>query len=355
MPVLLDSGPCGRRLFAPTEQAHPTEIPAFRVSDPHCIELGLVNNMPDLALEQTERQILKLLHDAAGDLVVCLRLYALPDVPRGELGQRHLSRLHYRDIDELWNSRLDGVVITGAEPRCPDLASEPYWHTLSETFDWAEYNTASTIASCLAVHAAVLHFDRINRQPLEEKRFGVFEFEKVCDSDLLEGVQPKLAMPHSRWNEICEDDLTCAGYDVLLRDHRYGVDTFTKHRKNLFVFFQGHPEYEAWTLLGEYRRDIARYLNGEQETYPAMPEGYFDQDSASLLEVFRDRALRNRRKELMASFPSDRLAGKLTDAWHAPAVKTFERWLQYIAWQKSHHMIILPSVAISPIRTGGWR
>lgn len=351
MPVLLDSGPRGLRLFAATKQTRGTEMPAFRPSDPHCIEVGLVNNMPDLALEQTERQILKLLHDAAGGFVVCLRLYALPDVPRGELGQRHLSRLHYRDVEELWNNRLDGVILTGADPRYHDLTSEPYWRTLSEVFDWAEYNTISTIASCLAVHAAVFHFDGINRYPLEQKCFGVFEFEKVCGSPLLEGVPPRFAMPHSRWNEIHEADLTRAGYDVLARDSRYGVDTFTKRRKNLFVFFQGHPEYEAWTLLGEYRRDIGRFLSGEQEIYPEMPDGYFDQDSANLCAAFRDRALRNRHKEFMTSFPTERLGGKLIDVWHVPAVKTYAGWLGYLASQKSERLTPRPCSVIPAVIT----
>ena len=37
-----------------------------------------------------------------------------------------------------------------------------------------------------------------------------------------------------------------------------GVDTFIKQDAGLFIFFQGHPEYEAQTLMGEYRRDISR-------------------------------------------------------------------------------------------------
>ena len=134
MPVLLDGGAGGLRLFAATEHARGRERPKFRATDPDCIVLGLVNNMPDLALEQTERQVLQLLDEAAGHLIVCLRLYALPDVPRGDLGRKHLHRLHYRNIDELLNGKLDGVIITGAEPQSPDLMQEPYWDSLTEVF-----------------------------------------------------------------------------------------------------------------------------------------------------------------------------------------------------------------------------
>ena len=50
---------------------------------------------------------------------------------------------------------------------------------------------------------------------------------------------------------------------MLTRSADAGVDTFIKQRKKLFVFFQGHPEYESDTLLREYRRDMGRYFRGE--------------------------------------------------------------------------------------------
>ena len=52
-----------------------------------------------------------------------------------------------------------------------------------------------------------------------------------------------------------------------------------KQRESLFVFFQGHPEYDAVTLLLEYRRDVGRYLRRERDTYPPMPQGYFDEET----------------------------------------------------------------------------
>ena len=55
---------------------------------------------------------------------------------------------------------------------------------------------------------------------------------------------------------------------MLTRTADAGVDTFIKQQKSLFVFFQGHPEYESDTLLREYRRDVGRYIKGETATYP---------------------------------------------------------------------------------------
>jgi homoserine O-succinyltransferase len=333
MPVLLDSGPFGYRLFTAAGHPRGKEPPDFRESN--YVDLGLINNMPDSALEQTDRQILKLLDAAANDILVRLKLYALPDFPREDRGRKHLSRLHYYNVDDLWNVRLDGLIVTGAESLVPDLIQEPYWHTLTEVFDWAEHNTASTILSCLAAHAAVQHLDGVSRHALEDKCFGVFEFERVSSHRLVDGLPSRLWIPHSRWNEVRADELTACGYDILVNSPDAGVDMFVKSRKSLFVFFQGHPEYEAWTLLGEYRRDIERFLMGKREAYPSMPQSYFDEEIARVLNIFRDQALENRRKELIATFPNDLLLGKLADTWHSAATQIYSNWLLHICAQKA--------------------
>jgi len=156
MPVLLNGGPLGYRPFSATETSRAQPGPKFRERDANCIELGLVNNMPDAALEQTERQILKLLDSAADKIVVRLSLFALPKVPRTSLGHQHLGRLCYLSVSDLWNSNLDGIIITGAEPRAPDLTQEPYWSELTDVLDWADDNAVSTACSCLFTLAVLL-------------------------------------------------------------------------------------------------------------------------------------------------------------------------------------------------------
>jgi homoserine O-succinyltransferase len=333
MPVFLDRGKLKPRLFVAADRKSGVQLAADTFPD-NRIEIGLINNMPDLAVEQTERQILKLLDAAAGDLVVRLKLFAMSDLPRTEFGHKHTARLHYRDVEDLSSNNLDALIITGAEPRAEGLKLEPYWESLTDVLDWADNNTVTTICSCLAVHAAVLHFDAIDRQALERKCFGVFEFKQVNYNKLLDGVAGRFRMPHSRWNQITERDLNAAGYIVLSKGGE-GVDTFMKERKSLFVFFQGHPEYEAWTLLGEYRRDIGRYLAGERPVFPDAPTGYFDQQSMSALSTFKKQALKRRERDLMEGFPTDQLSGKLTDHWRDTAAGIYANWLDLIAAQKA--------------------
>jgi homoserine O-succinyltransferase len=304
----------------------------FRESNPTCIDIGLINNMPDAALNATERQFLALLRAAAGDIAVHLTLYTLPEVPRTDFGREQVSR--YSDFCNLWSSHHDGLIVTGTEPRAADLKDEPYWDSLTKVLEWAESHTYSTILSCLAAHAGILHLDGIVRRPLGDKRFGVFECVRVSDHPLTAAAPSHLQMPQSRWNEIPEEALLACGYRVLTRSEDAGVDAFVKQRKSLFVFFQGHPEYDATTLLLEYRRDIGRFLRRERDTYPPMPHGYFDEETVEALTALRERALLDRREELLAEFPTAMAAGKVTNTWRSTAENLYRNWLVYILAQK---------------------
>ncbi len=302
-------------------------------SKPTCLDIGLVNNMPDAALDATVRQFRGLLGAAAGDLVVRLRLYTLPEVPRTDFGRQQVSG--YSDISDLWTSHLDGLIVTGAEPRAADLEDEPYWNSLTRVLEWAERHTCSTILSCLAAHAGILHIDGIARRPLGDKRFGVYECVRVSDHPLTAAAPLRLRMPQSRWNEVPEEALLACGYRVLTRSADAGVDAFVKQRKSLFVFFQGHPEYDAVTLLLEYRRDVGRFLRRERDTYPPMPHGYFDDETVAALTGLRERALCDRREELLNEFPIAMAAGKVSNTWRSTAESLYRNWLGYIAAEKT--------------------
>jgi homoserine O-succinyltransferase len=292
------------------------------------IEIALVNNMPDAALDATERQFRALLSAAAGGRDVRLTVYSLPEVRRGPYGRQRTAR--YGRLDELWGRRLDGLIVTGAEPQAEDLRDEPYWGSLTRLLEWAEASTYSTVLSCLAAHAGILFMDGIARRRLAGKQFGVFECARVCDHPLTASAQGGLRAPHSRWNDVAEDALQACGYRVLTRSPDAGVDMFVKQRHSLFVFFQGHPEYDAVTLLLEYRRDVGRYLRRERDTYPAMPRDYFDEEIERELSALRERALRDRREALLAGFPTETAAARVTNHWRDAAEQVYRNWLGWI-------------------------
>ncbi|HXM23679.1 MAG TPA: homoserine O-succinyltransferase [Terriglobales bacterium] len=334
MPLVMDGGRIPT-LWAGKKRSRPARPAGGDGLRAECVEIALINNMPDAALEDTESQFFELLDAAVGDIAVRVKLYSLPGIPRSDRGQQHLSSF-YLGIEDLLNSQFDGVIMTGTEPRQPNLRNEPYWPALVNVLDWAEHNTASTVLSCLAAHAGVLFSEGIERHALQDKQFGLFDYRKVCDHALTRGTADQVRFPHSRWNEVRENALTSCGYVVLTRSAEAGVDLFVKKKKgSLFVHFQGHPEYSARTLLKEYRRDIKRFLRRERETYPTMPHGYFDLAATRLLSDFRENALSRPREELLAAFPESCVADTLQNTWRSSAIFVYRNWLQYIVSKKA--------------------
>lgn len=298
-------------------------------------KIALINNMPDAALEDTELQFFELLESAAHGIPVRVELYTLPGLPRGDRARKHLDKF-YSSTEELLDRKFDGAIITGTEPRQPDLRDELYWSSLTNIFDWAERNTSSTVLSCLAAHAGVLHSDGIKRQPLNDKQFGLFDCKPAGKHALLSGMGDHIKFPHSRWNEVRAEALTACGYTVLTESPAGGVDTFVKQKRtSLFVHFQGHPEYGAMTLMKEYRRDIKRFLRRERATYPSMPRGYFDATTMELLTDFQASAVSDLREDLMQAFPEAAITEALHNTWHSAATRLYRNWLQLVCAKKA--------------------
>ncbi|OPY93594.1 homoserine O-succinyltransferase [Bradyrhizobium sacchari] len=309
----------------------PALVPAERdlARDPAGAELtiGLINNMPDPALKATERQFMKLLQAAAGPRRIRFHCFSLPSVKRSPEAKWHVES-EYSDLKELKRGRFDGLIVTGAEPIAPELHQEPYWRDLTDLIDWARTNTRSTIWSCLAAHAAVLHLDGIARRRLPTKCHGIFACEAVTDDPLTREAPAPLKVSHSRLNELAESDLAEAGYQVLTRSAEAGVDVFVRQYASRFVFFQGHPEYDALSLQREYLRDIGRYLARERESYPHVPVSYFDAVTEERLARFEKRAKHQRHPALTNDLPALNLRADI--AVGSAAAVLFRNWLQYL-------------------------
>jgi homoserine O-succinyltransferase len=298
--------------------------------DDGVLVIGLVNNMSDAALRSTERQFGKFLSVSSNYRSVRLRLFLLPEILRSEAARAHTDQ-HYESIDALWDSHVDGLIVTGAEPRARTLTQEPYWDTLRKLVDWAATHTVSTIWSCLAAHAAVLHLDGIDRSAMDAKLCGVFKARKVAECEMLAGFPAAWPVPHSRFHGLSEDILDRRGYRILSTSEEAGVDVFSKEQDSLFVFLQGHPEYDVSTLFREYRRDAMRFLAGEQDRYPNTPTGYFNTDIETILTTFRQDAIERRHKGLQVDFPTFSVDENVLPRWQGPAECMISNWLSYLA------------------------
>ncbi|WP_022723572.1 homoserine O-succinyltransferase [Rhodopseudomonas sp. B29] len=297
--------------------------------DAPVIEIGLVNNMSDAALRATERQFARLLDAGSGGRRVRLHCLALPSIVRSPAARHRIDSL-YTDIADLDRLKLDGLIVTGAEPRTADLRDEPYWRDMTALIDWAESNTRSTIWSCLAAHAVVLHRSGIARRRLPYKCSGVYEGLRLSDDPLLNGLSDRVTVPHSRYNDLACEDLTRSGYQVLTSSGA-GVDIFVREGNSRFVFLQGHPEYDATTLQREYLRDVGRYLTGEQAEFPDVPLDYFCAATERNLMTFRAAAQARRAPEMIAKLPRLSLRAGLAAAIESSAAALFGNWVAALA------------------------
>jgi len=316
-----ESSRCGAGMHETSDRLRPT------------LTIGLVNNMQDGALETTERQFISLLEAASEDIVVRLRFYQLPGILRGASATRHVANRH-SDIETMWDAPLDGLVVTGREPSTTRLQDEPYWDSFVRLLGWAHDHTHSTIWSCLAAHAAVLQMDGIPRLRSAHKNHGLFDCQLLSDHPMTAGTPSHFRIPHSRWNGLDEKQLVEHGYEILSRSECVGVDAFVRENRSLFLFFQGHPEYEANTLLLEYRRDVGRYLRGEAAVYPSLPQSYFDDHTTAALREIGHEARLFPREELLSDVSAALEGAKLQHSWQPTAVSIYRNWLSYLAAAK---------------------
>lgn len=300
-----------------------------RLHEREPLVIALLNNMPDAALETTERQFSDLLAAAGADYDIRLRLFSFPELIRGDAGRKYVAD-HYESIDSLWSGAFDGLIVTGAEPRTPALPEEVYWPSLTRLVEWAAESGTPTVWSCLAAHAAVLHLHGIERRKLGEKISGVFRCVKACENPLVAGLPASWSIPHSRLNTLDAEQLVDAGYEIVSYSEDAGADAFILRRGAPFVFYQGHPEYDAGALFREYRRDVGRFLAGTIDRYPEMPRGYFDAELSRAFNAFRARSERRRTRELLEEFPGRDARALPAHLWRDVAVRLYSNWLEQL-------------------------
>jgi homoserine O-succinyltransferase len=200
-----------------------------------------------------------------------------------------------------------------------------------QLLEFAERNTASSIWSCLAAHAAVLQLDGLERSRFSRKLSGVYPHSVKSGHALTSGLPEPLLTPHSRWNTLPVEGLNDAGYELLAQSTATGADLFAKKGRSLLVFLQGHPEYEERTLLKEYQRDVGRFLSGVLSEYPSMPTGYFSTEGEQLLLAFERKAREGRIDDPLDAFPFKAAAAALVDRWSIGATRIYQNWLDVIA------------------------
>jgi len=289
------------------------------------LHIGLLNMMPDRALLATERQFFTLL-DSHNTRCCTVSLFSIDGIPREDEATLKHVRTHYAPASTIDETDLDALIITGANVTEADLTQEIFWEELANVLTHADGRPLPVLCSCLAAHASALVFHNIQRQHLPRKCWGIFGHTLQDPHPLLSGLPEHIDMPHSRFNEIPEDALRQCGVQILIAGD-CGVQMAVE-ADGRRLYFQGHPEYEAISLLKEYKREIIRYLMGEREDYPPVPENTFSSAALEQAENFRGHVLEHGREpELLEAFPEEALMGPEVTPWHDVARQIYRNWL----------------------------
>jgi homoserine O-succinyltransferase len=307
------------------------------------IQIGIINNMPDSALESTERQFIELLAAVSGETQVRVSLFSLPQITRGDL---------------VWHRCSQSTPIsTASRTRDSTASSSQEWSQDPVLCGTSHTGTHLLTSSIGQSGTRRLHFGHVSppmRSPCtvtaspgvrsQQNASASTSALKQTDHLLPAGAPALARSPHSRWNEVPEDALVGAGYTILTRSPEIGVDMFVKHVRSLFVLLQAHPEYDSATLLREYRRDVGRFLRREREDYPALPRHYLDGPSERSLQAFRSRGRSMRDPKLLESISVDAIAERITNSWQASATRLYRNWLAYLSERRERSLLLTTPV-----------
>jgi len=201
------------------------------------------------------------------------------------------------------------------------------WAPLKEVIDWAYENVASTIFACFACHFLMTHYHDQEPEWRKTKRLGVFP-HRVLEREhpLVSGMSTKFDVIYSRYSEISRAQFDKAGMKTLVESAEAGVHTAISQDGFRQICFQGHPEYDMFSLLKEYKRDVGWYQDGTVSEYPAPPLNYFGPKSLALLEDMKAKIMAGEKAE----FPEEELTGLIENTWADSARSMISSWIGHV-------------------------
>ena len=130
------------------------------------LKIAIVNLMPTKIA--TETQLLRLLGNTP--LQVEISLVRMEDHVSKNTGLDHLEKF-YITSKEVFKSRYDGMIITGAPVEQLEFEKIDYWSELCDIMDYAKENVFSTLYICWGAQAGLYHHYGIPKNIFYPKNF----------------------------------------------------------------------------------------------------------------------------------------------------------------------------------------
>jgi homoserine O-succinyltransferase len=273
-----------------------------RTQDIRPLQILLLNLMPTKI--DTETQLSRLLGNTP--LQVELTLLHMKTHESKNTAKEHLLSF-YKVFDEIKDRNFDGMVITGAPVEHLAFEEVEYWDELCKIMEWSKTHVFSTFHICWGAQAGLYYHYGIQKKPLPEKKFGIFEHTvREKKSMLFRGFDDTFLAPHSRHTTVDEADILAEkALKILAVSEKAGVYA-VKSRNNRQIFITGHSEYDQNTLAKEYFRDV------NLGKAIAVPENYF---------------------------PDDNPENPPRVTWRAHANLLYSNWLNYFVYQTTPYDI----------------
>ncbi|MBQ6820324.1 MAG: homoserine O-succinyltransferase [Clostridium sp.] len=296
----------------------PVELPAFEVlsnenifvmnieraqtQDIRPLKIAILNLMPIKI--QAENQLLRYLSNTPIQIEITLiqtKTYTSQNTPI-----EHLEKF-YNYFEDVKNQKFDGLIITGAPVETLNFEDVSYWSELEEIMKWSRENVFSTLHICWGAQAALYYHYKINKHPLDKKISGIFthKVNKIND-DLTRGLDDIFYAPHSRHSTVLKKDVeSVENLEILAESDEAGVFIIgSKDKRQIFI--TGHLEYDRYTLMNEYLRDLEKGMDVE------IPKNYFPNNDINEIPMVR---------------------------WRGSANIVFGNWINYYVYQNTPYSI----------------
>ena len=162
------------------------------------LKIGILNLMPTKIT--TETQILRCLSNSPLQIEVTLlqtSTYVGKNTPAEHLGQ------FYKTFDDIKDTNLDGLIITGAPVELLDYGEVEYWDELCEIMEWSGSHVHSAFHICWAAQAALYYHYGIPKYVMPEKMSGVFTHRMLTPkSRLFRGFDSEFRATHFLHSEV---------------------------------------------------------------------------------------------------------------------------------------------------------
>lgn len=233
------------------------------------VKIGILNLMP--VKQETELQLLRALSNTP--LQVDITFLMMSSHVSKNTSVSHINKF-YTTFAEIKDTKLDGLIITGAPVELMEFEEINYWDELVKVMEWGKDHVTSTLYICWAAQAGLYYHYGIPKHTLKEKLCGIYG-HKVMNRKvpLVRGFDDEFLAPHSRYTTVHTEDIQNEKELTILAESDEAGVLLAYAGEGKQIFIMGHLEYDRVTLHEEYMRDINKGLKIK------MPKNYYKDDN----------------------------------------------------------------------------